>query len=179
MVGIKNNRRVQYTQAQLKQALLQLLATQKLSNITVTAICQVADVNRGTFYAHYDNPAALFAAIEQDLVAQVIPLIKSRNTLLTWLPQVLAVIRDGDTAATIILQNLEDSPVLRAVLAPMKAATITEAQRRFGDAHADYYFDFLLSGSIHVITRWLAGGCQESPDAIAQIIANATQLSCA
>lgn len=71
MPGIKNNRRAQYTRRQLKDALIRLLEHNSLAAITVTELCQEADVNRGTFYLHYASPAELFADIERDLVKEV------------------------------------------------------------------------------------------------------------
>lgn len=180
MVGIKNNRRVQFTRDQLKQALLTLLADHSLANITVTAICQVADVNRGTFYAHYDNPAALFGAIEQDLAQQVTPLIGEEAAIRTWLPQVLAVIKQQDTATAIILQNLQHSPVLQAILQPMREQTLRRCRVRFGiedPVVLNYYFEFYCSGAIQVISQWLATGAKESPQQIAVIIDDVTELS--
>ena len=53
MTGISNNRRVQYTVSQFKAALLQILATKSLDEVTVTEICRQADLNRGTFYLHF------------------------------------------------------------------------------------------------------------------------------
>lgn len=179
MVGIKNNRRVQLTRNQLKAALLTLLKDHSLANITVTAICQEADVNRGTFYAHYDNPAALFAAIEQDLAQQVAPLIGAEADLLTWLPQVLTVIQTQETATAIILQNLQHSPILQAILQPMRHQTLKRYSTRFGisdPAVLNYYFEFYFSGAIQVISQWLEAGAKESPQQIAVIIDNVTGL---
>lgn len=179
MVGIKNNRRVQYTRDQLKTALITLLQKQPLSELTVTAICQTANVNRGTFYAHYDNPAALFAAIEQDLAAQVTPLIGADVDLLDWLPKVLAVIQQADAATAIILHNIHQSSVLEAILRPLRAQTKRRYAQRFNvtdPAVLDYYFEFTCSGAIQVIIRWLSNGARESPATIATIIANVTEF---
>ncbi|MCI1985899.1 MAG: TetR/AcrR family transcriptional regulator [Lactobacillus sp.] len=179
MVGVKNNRRVQYTREQLRNALIVLLQEQPLAQITVTAICQAADVNRGTFYAHYDNPAALFASIEGDLAAQIQPLIGDETNVMAWLPEVLRVIQDADAATAIILQNIKTSSVLEAILRPLRTQTKQRYRQRFGvsdPALLDYYFEFFCSGAIQVITNWLARGAQESPETIATIIANVTEL---
>ncbi|WP_125711048.1 TetR/AcrR family transcriptional regulator [Lacticaseibacillus porcinae] len=180
MVGIKNNRRVQQTRNQLKLALLTLLADHSLANITVTTICQVADINRGTFYSHYDNPAALFADIEHDLAQQVSPLIGDETTLMTWLPQVLTVIKQQDTATAIILQNLQHSPVLQTILKPMRHQTLSRYSARFDitdPAVLNYYFEFYFSGAIQVISQWLATGAKETPQQIAEIIDNVTEFN--
>ena len=58
MTGKSNNRRVQYTVSQFKAALLQILSTKSLDEVTVTEICRQADLNRGTFYLHFASPLA-------------------------------------------------------------------------------------------------------------------------
>ncbi|NOS34958.1 TetR/AcrR family transcriptional regulator, partial [Acinetobacter baumannii] len=50
MSGTKDNRRVQYTMDRFKDALLHILATKPLDEVTVTELCRQADLNRGTFY---------------------------------------------------------------------------------------------------------------------------------
>ena len=45
--------RVRITKMMIRNALLQLLKEKTLQTITVRELCQVADINRGTFYTHY------------------------------------------------------------------------------------------------------------------------------
>ena len=65
------NRRVRMTKALIKNALLELLEQQELTNITVTAVCEAADVHRSTFYKYYTDTADLMKEIEQDLMDQI------------------------------------------------------------------------------------------------------------
>ena len=37
----------------IQEALLELLKVKNIQQITVRAICEMADINRSTFYAHY------------------------------------------------------------------------------------------------------------------------------
>ena len=45
----KENHRVLTTKRIMKEALLELLERKALANISVTALCEAADVNRSTF----------------------------------------------------------------------------------------------------------------------------------
>lgn len=177
MPGIKNNRRAQYTRRQLKDALIRLLEHNSLAAITVTELCQEADVNRGTFYLHYVSPAELFADIERDLVKEVQPLIHTGTANIDqWLPPILEVIQSQETATLIIIRNIHDSPLLQAVLTPVRAQTLQHYQQVFHEsdpALLAYYYEFFFSGAVRVITKWLASGANESPMAIAQVIQNA------
>ncbi len=47
------DRRTKYTRKVIRDALMELLKTKPYSKITVTEICRLAEINRGTFYIHY------------------------------------------------------------------------------------------------------------------------------
>ena len=66
-----DNRRVAMTKLLLKNALLELLEQKELSNISVTAVCETADVHRSTFYKYYNTPADLLREIEQDYLDHI------------------------------------------------------------------------------------------------------------
>ena len=49
------DRRVRKTKTAIKNAFIQLLEEKDLEKITIQNITQLADVNRGTFYLHYED----------------------------------------------------------------------------------------------------------------------------
>ena len=51
----KSDARVRYTQHALKQALLTLLKEKSVNKITVKEVCELAELNRATFYSHYSD----------------------------------------------------------------------------------------------------------------------------
>ena len=65
------SRRVRMTKRLMKDALLELLEQEELSNISVTAICERADVHRSTFYKYYKDPADLFMKLEEDFLDRI------------------------------------------------------------------------------------------------------------
>ena len=65
------NRRVRMTKQMMKDALLELLEQEKLVSISVTAICEAADIHRSTFYNYYTDVEELLKDIEQDLLDRI------------------------------------------------------------------------------------------------------------
>lgn len=65
----RTDARVRYTQKVLKEALLSLLKEKPINKITVKEVCELAELNRATFYAHYSDCFALLESIEDELVA--------------------------------------------------------------------------------------------------------------
>lgn len=49
----KEDRRVRYTKQIIKESFLDLLKKNSFTKITVTQLCRLAEINRGTFYLHY------------------------------------------------------------------------------------------------------------------------------
>lgn len=68
----QHDRRIDKTQKALKSALIKLMAEKDLPHITVTEIVKKADVNRGTFYKHYEVKEELLEATIQDVIESLI-----------------------------------------------------------------------------------------------------------
>lgn len=78
------DRRVKYTLLALRGSLLELMREKDVSRITVKELCERADVNRGTFYAHYASPADLLEQIEQELLEKVLASLESKLATARW-----------------------------------------------------------------------------------------------
>lgn len=66
-----DNRRVRVTKRMVKDALLDLLEENDLVDISITALCEAADVHRSTFYNYYSDPADVLREIEQDFLDSI------------------------------------------------------------------------------------------------------------
>ncbi len=64
----KSDARVRYTQRVIKDSFLMLLSEKPVNKITVKEVCEIAELNRATFYSHYSDCFALKASIEQELL---------------------------------------------------------------------------------------------------------------
>jgi len=63
-----NDLRVVKTKQALHNALMTLLSEKPLENISIAEICRVANVNRGTFYLHYEQKEGLFEEYFQEIM---------------------------------------------------------------------------------------------------------------
>lgn len=71
MSSKKVDRRIIATKKALKNSLIKLLDKKHVSRITVTELCEDAELNRGTFYAHYADQFALRDELENDFISDV------------------------------------------------------------------------------------------------------------
>lgn len=77
----KPDRRVIRTKKAILEAFYELLMKKKLSKITIKELCDIADINRKTFYTYYDSAYDLLAEIEDDIVNEVeIGIAKMKST---------------------------------------------------------------------------------------------------
>jgi AcrR family transcriptional regulator len=161
MVGIKNNRRTQYTVSTIKEAFLKLLETQPLTKITVTQICQVANVNRGTFYLHFKDPQDLFNQIENDLIIEVQPImaIQPKENLPEWLGRFVLFLKEHEQAAKIVLLDYENSQLTQVIFSEVHDMALQEFSLLFDEENPvllEYYFTYFVKGTVGILMEWLA-----------------------
>ena len=68
-MNTKNNQRTRLSKILLKNALMDLLGEKgSVAKISVRELCERADLNRSTFYAHYSEPKELLEEVENELL---------------------------------------------------------------------------------------------------------------
>ena len=67
----QENRRVRMTKKLLNNSLLHFLETKTVNKVTVTEICEEADVNRSTYYAHFTDPYQQLKSMEESIFSEL------------------------------------------------------------------------------------------------------------
>ena len=63
-MNIKNNARYKMSSEKIETAFLTLILNHKYEEITISQVCKQANINRSTFYCHYDDINDLIIKIE-------------------------------------------------------------------------------------------------------------------
>ena len=71
MCRYMENRRSKMTKRLIKESLTELLETENLNSISVRMICERADLNRSTFYLHYETLDDLLSEFTEELMSSV------------------------------------------------------------------------------------------------------------
>ena len=160
-----SDRRIRYTKQVLKDSLFELMKCTPVENITVKELCARADINRATFYAHYDTLTALLEEIEVE---------KSRELFET-----LNKPRGGDTSDVIdgVLKYLKEHPVMRDIFLNTRVTgkglalllqgiedDTTERLTRGGRVspeQAHWIYLFLVNGFRELLRQWFADGMKD------------------
>ena len=68
---MKEDRRVRKTRSAIKSSFIELLNEKELEKITIQDIADRADINRGTFYLHYEDKYMLLTDMEDKCISQI------------------------------------------------------------------------------------------------------------
>ena len=170
----KPDRRVQYTKMVLKQGLLELMADRPISRITIKDICDLADVNRGTFYTHYNDQYDLLRQIEDDLDAEIKATItKGHSESSDVTEEILSSIAAQNSLCKILFSEYGDAAFLKKIMYNAHDQFIDEWKAKIqpADIHLlNRFYIYTANGIAAIIQDWLQSGMNESPKEIAAFI---------
>ncbi len=161
-----NNKRRRESQKRMENAFVQLLQDRDIQQIHVTDICSLAQVNRTTFYANYQDIYALADSIQSHLQEDLLSLyqkeIEQQKSSHDFL-RLFRHVRDNQLFYKTYFKLHPDSH-LRAFGYDIKEAAY------YGMEYIDYHIEFFGAGLNAVIKKWLNDGCRETPEEICAII---------
>lgn len=106
------DRRSKYSIQAIRTALFRLLKEKELPSITVTEICRLADINRGTFYKYYKDVPDLYAQIETSIAEESYLIIKENCldnfSIKELIPNILNFIVDNDDFNCLIAKTRQE-----------------------------------------------------------------------
>lgn len=160
----KNNQRTRISKLLLKNAALDLLQEKKsIDKISVRELCEYADLNRSTFYAHYNEPKELLDEIENELLeatADHLKKIAEENDAgaHAYILSFLKYIRENDKQFRTLLVDLVD-PTFRTKFMQISLLQIIENMHFFCQENLEQYiYSYILNGSAGVIVQWIRSG---------------------
>ena len=150
------DRRSQYSVDAIQNALFTLLEEKDLSAVTVTDICRLADVNRGTFYRYFKDVPDLFSHIE-DHFLEIFRDILSSTDMSSYYRSILISIRENSALIRFILASNSTSHIIEKLLLRQKDSLLDMLNCRcphLNRKDAEYIFEYILGGFIYLIRKW-------------------------
>lgn len=179
MTSSKLDRRKKYTRMILKDSLMKLLNEKPITSITVKEICERADINRSTFYAHYSDQFDLLDKMEDEIIEDMKGYLsqydfEKEKDALQLIEKLLEYFASKHEVCKTLLNEKIDTTFQKKV---MDTANHFFKQKwagvnRFDQDISEHLSTFVISGSIHVVKNWLLGGMNKSPREMAEIINN-------
>ena len=171
----KEDRRVRRTKQILKKTLLELLQEKELSKITISELADRADINRGTFYAHYSDVSDLFLQMEteflDDVLKIVTPIFENPDNSQLIFESLLLHMKERQDILCAILNRpnslflLALTKRLESELQPLEHTLIPSPT-----ISSTYYYSYLAGGLLSIIKDWQQTGMQTSISEFASLM---------
>lgn len=175
----ETSRRVRMTKQIIKESLIELMRAYPIAKISVKMLCETADINRSTFYAHYSDTYDLLRQIQQDIIAEVAEHISgsafSEQSQLTVqaLNQILEYAKENSELFKVILSDNGDLAFQKDIMRLAQQKTINEIRNteKVEKRTSEYLQLFIATGALSVVEKWLHDGMPESTQEMAEICA--------
>ena len=172
----KENQRIALTRRLLQEGLLRLLATNNLDDISVTALCKEAGINRATFYNHYTAPSALLYEMEQTLVAELKEInkpAKSLEQILDQLERSCIHLKENTALIQILVKfhaddDLED--IVKALARHYDEYRLDSSGTHFDPDTMRLVSVYLYAGCYQLIREWVVSDIDKTPKEIAELL---------
>ncbi|AGX42922.1 TetR/AcrR family transcriptional regulator [Clostridium saccharobutylicum] len=162
----KVDRRVRKTKDALTSCLIKLMSEKEFSNITVSELTKLADVNRSTFYNYYKDIFDMIEQMENEVFHDFIKAFHKLNleigkytygSILSFYTFMFEYIQNNsDISKILISRNCAHSFMEKF------KRTIMAADNPFNESIPEiqiYFFrTFIISGTVGVIHQWLNDG---------------------
>ena len=168
------------TKEDIKEALIQLLSEERFDNISISKLCMRAGINRGTFYLHYQDKYQMVDSLKSEIISQLssYSMFEAENEY----PKNLMIakfhlLRANERLINALTRShyIDFREAIREYITTIilsdkqKAATQRFLEENF-HIPQKYALEIFLSSVEGIISLWIAGGAQEEPEEITDII---------
>jgi len=178
----KDDRRVKYTKMVLKESLIKLLDKKDISKISIKEICEDADINRATFYAHYSDQYDLLRKIENELLhninahlAEINEEINNMNAIL-MAEKIFEYIKENAKLCKLLLSERGDFNFQKQVMMLVYDTIISQLtdNNMLTKEDAEYVYSFTITGCIGIVQKWLNEDVKKSAHFMAEMVVTLT-----
>ncbi len=167
-----DGRRVRMTKMLLKQSLIDLMHHKSIHDISIKDICSGADINRSTFYRHYNTQFELYDDILEDITYDISEIYAKcageDYTAQTFLTEILKYIEEHRSTFLVILSGNSNVSM---------GETFNRFTNRFIDTKnaselSVYIIQFIAAGMTSFLWTWLNKEKRRSAEDVALIISS-------
>ena len=160
----KENRKIRYTKMVLRDSIIELMKTKSILSITIKDICELADISRSTFYAHYKDQYDLLRQIEVETFTYFENMlnnykdINSKEEITQMVEEMLTYIANNRNSIQVLLSENGDINFQKKVFQHFtnhKQLTKYFSEKRQDNETNTFNSVFLVYGSIGLVQYWL------------------------
>ena len=173
----KLDRRTRKTREALYVAMAELLSEKRLQDISVTELARRADVNRSTFYMHFQDIYSMVECMQRDFTDTVKAVLRERGEELATgsvrptFETLYSYFRDHRKMFDLVF-GAKGVDSFYGDVATVISETLLEVlplDCSLPEQTALYIMDFVARGSIGLAKAWVERGCVEDVDAMVEL----------
>ena len=179
----KNDRRIRFTRGVIRQSFLDILEEKPLGKITVKEICEMADINRTTFYAHYQDVYQLLESIEEEFyrdVEEYAADIRKGDELEIVPFKILVKIRENAGLCKVMFGKNGDKEFMKKLMYFAREDSLKAWRRIYPDieeSNLDWLYEFIVNGCAGIIQKWSQSDFNARPEEVSKFMARMYQNS--
>lgn len=179
MAERKEDRRVRKTKSALRRGLTTLMREKPIQEIKVREIAELIDINRGTFYQYYRDVYDMLNQLEDELFDEFNEALDESKLpsgierVEQGFMKIVSILQDNSDLAIVLLGENGDSAFVNKIKEMIRQKVVKDWMIAYGEEPGEsfqYFYEFLVSGCIGMLQRWLENGAKESPEKMVQMI---------
>ena len=178
-MAAKVDRRVRKTRAQLRAGLARLMQKKNIREITVTELVDEVDINRSTFYLHYEDIYQMLESIEQEIMEEIrlsitsnpIEPLTSTDKAQSFLVHIFTYLEENREICNALLGPHGDMAFVEQTEKLVAETVFESLANQFPKTTPDllYTYSFCLTGLVGMLKSWLSSESPESPQYMADL----------
>jgi len=166
------NQRIRVTKRMLKDALVELIQEKSIKKISVFEICELAKVNRTTFYKYYGSQHDLLADMEREVFEELEHRLEIRNnSAREAIIRLAKYVEDDRKKFKALLNSTSDMNFADKISShPLTQMYMDESFKNHPADQIDYIRSFICNGGYAVLRRWVYADVRQPPEEMANLI---------
>lgn len=165
-MNIPNNKKRKTSVEKIEKTFLQLIQKKNIEDISVSTICEIAKLNRSTFYSNYIDIYDLAEKTKHKMAQEFAEYQFSNNA------------KQNSEGYLAMFRYIKDNQIFFKTYFKLESICpdvpiqyhIDLAEKYYDNKHIDYHIEFFRAGLNAIIKKWLNNGCIETPEEINKII---------
>lgn len=174
----KNDRRIKYTKMMIKQSLVKLLQEKPISKISIKEICETADINRSTFYAHYADQYDLLRQLVDETLQDINTYLDSYNFTVyepgsyQIMKRIFEYIVENAELCKVLMGEYGDISLQKEIMMIVQRQGMKEwkGKKAVDEDMMEYLYIYGVNGSIGIVQKWLQSGLKQSAGEMADLV---------
>lgn len=175
-MNAKNNQRTRLSKLLFKSAVMDLLKEKgSVDKISVRELCERAELNRSTFYAHYNEPKDLLEELENELLQSTenhLKMIRAENDLGAhkYILSFLKYIKDNDKQFRTLLIDSADPNFRTRFMQQSIIMFVENLNITLPKEIEQYVFSYILNGSTGIILQWIRSDYSVDENTVSELL---------